>query len=94
MVVSEIMQKDFFTVKPNESLEEAAKKMREKQLRMAVVLDAGHVKGILTENEITKATDYSRAALAGDVDREPTVRDDGNRCCYFNEVQVELLLNG
>ncbi len=95
MVVSEIMQKDFFTVQPTESLEETAKKMREKQLGTALVLDEGHVKGILTEKEITKAIDNSGAVLRGDViNRKPAINDDGNRCCYFNDVQVELLLGG
>lgn len=92
MQVSSIMQKDIVSVQPTDSVQKAAKKMRDSHVGMLLVLEEGRVKGIVTDKEITKA-------MGGISDVEPMRADnimnagddDGNRCCYFNEVQVELL---
>lgn len=87
MQVSHIMQKDIFSVLPTDSVQKAAQKMKESRSGMLLVLEKGSVKGIVTEKEITSAM--------GRVSEQPTsisaADDDGNRCCYFNDVQEELL---
>ncbi len=90
MLVSQIMKRDFFAVRPGDQIEDTAKKMRENHVGLALVLEEGLVKGILTEKEIvnTMAAMYGEAVLPS----ETPINDDGNRCCYFNDVQAELLL--
>jgi predicted transcriptional regulator len=98
MLVRQVMQTDFFAVQPTESIQEAAKKMKDKHVGIALVLEENRVKGILTELEVAKAmaanADISGPAIEGEVSNlKPAVDDDGNRCCYFSDVQVDLLLN-
>lgn len=97
MLVSQIMKRDFPAVPPTASIQEAAKKMRDRRVGMVLVLEEDHVKGIVTERELTKAMtadrDVSGASHAGDAaGSQPASEADPNRCCYLSDVQVELLL--
>ncbi len=86
MLVREIMQRDVLKMKPSESIQEAAKKMRENHAAVAVVVEEDEVKGIVTEWDLSIPNSApSLSALA---------TNDGNRCSYFNRVQAELLLRG
>ncbi len=76
MLVSEVMKKEVLKMKPTESVQEAAKKMRDSHAAVAVIVEKDKVEGILTE---------------GDLKMSPFAADDGNRCFYFSEVQTELL---
>ncbi len=89
MPVNQIMQKDFGTIQQHESIQAAASKMREKQVPILLVLDEENVRGILTEKEILKALSEGQAPAANTA--SPAASDE-QRCCYFNDVQVELLL--
>ncbi len=91
MPISRIMQKDFGTIQQHESIQAAAATMREKQVPVLLVLDKEDVRGILTEKEIQKAMSEGKGAAAS---KEYSSADDEHRCCYFNDVQLELLLAG
>jgi CBS domain-containing protein len=98
MLVGQIMRKDFFVVRNTDVMEEAVKKMREKHVGLALVYEEDRVSGIVTEEEIKKAMaevpGKSAQAVAGAaVKTDPTV-DDGHRCCYFNDAQIELIVGG
>lgn len=98
MLVGQIMRKDLFVVRNTDVMEEALKKMREKNVGLALVYEEDRVSGVVTKEEIEKAMaevpDKSAQAVAdAAVKPDPTV-DDGHRCCYFNGVQVELILDG
>lgn len=97
MLVGQIMRKDFFVVQNTDVMEEAVKKMREKHVGLALVYEEDRVSGIVTEEEIEKAmaeVPNESAQVAGTaVKPEPAV-DDGHRCCYFNDVQIDLILGG
>lgn len=88
MLVSEIMRKDFLTLLPTDSILEAAQKMKENKVGVALVLEDEKFRGILTEREIYTALGTEAAALEHDA---PNKADDGNRCNYFNEVLIDLL---
>lgn len=90
MPLSRIMQKDFATIQQHESIQVAADTMRKKQVPVLLVLDKEHVRGILTEKEIQKAMSEGQGRAAN---RDSASAADEQRCCYFNEVQVELLLD-
>ncbi len=88
MLVSQLMRKNFPTVLPSDSIQDAARKMREKKAGVALVLEDDEIRGILTEMEINTAianSETGSAVLKGDT------KDDGNRCCYFNDVSIDLL---
>lgn len=91
MLVEEIMRKEFLTVLPSESIQEAAKKMKEKNVGFALVLEDEKFRGILTAQEIQDAI----AAKADEILNRGTNPDsanaDGDRCCYFSDVMVEML---
>ncbi len=89
MPVSQIMQKDFGTIQQHVSIQAAADTMREKQVPILLVFDGDHVSGILTEKEIEKAINEGQEQP---VNMHSASADDEQRCCYFNDVQVELLL--
>jgi signal-transduction protein with cAMP-binding, CBS, and nucleotidyltransferase domain len=97
MLVSQIMKKDFSAVPPTASIQEAAKKMKNEHAGMAIVLDKGRVKGVLTEKQVATAmtahTDNPQPSPALAAAARKPSSDEGNRCCYLNEVQAELLLN-
>ena len=95
MQVSQVMQTDFITVQSTESIQEAARKMRDQHLGTVLVLEQDHIKGILTEKELTEAISRSPETASSDVaavSKALSVEDDANRCCYFSDVQVELLM--
>ncbi len=92
MLVSQVMQKDFGTVQQYESIQAAANKMREKQVPILLVLDGEHVKGILTETEIREATSSSDGQRYA-TNPDSVSAGDEQRCCYFSDVQVELLMD-
>ena len=99
MLVSQIMQRDVLTMQPTESIQEAAKRMRERHVGVVIVLEEDKFQGILTERELTMAiaanSDSAGSAPSDDVaKREPAVNADRNRCNYFSDVQVERLLGG
>ncbi len=88
MTVSHIMQKEFATIQQHESIRAAADTMQEKHVPILLVCDKEAIKGVLTEKEIQKAiSEKGRAPNTALVSV-----DDEQRCCYFNDVQVELLL--
>ncbi len=89
MPVSQIMQKAFSTIQQYESIQVAADKMREKQVPVLLVLEKEHVRGILTEKEIVKAMNEGQGRAAN----VALPADDEQRCCYFNDVQIELILD-
>lgn len=98
MLVGQVMRKDFFVVRNTDVMEEAVKKMREKNVGLALVYDEGRVSGVVTEKEIEKvmaeAQDKSAQIVSAEAVQsqpDPTI-DDGHRCCYFSDVQVELIL--
>jgi CBS domain-containing protein len=90
MLVSQIMKRDFPAVPPTASIQEAAKKMKDRHIGMVLVLEEDHVKGIVTERELTKAMTTNRDASNA---AQPAAEADPNRCCYFSDVQVDLLLS-
>jgi CBS domain-containing protein len=100
MLVGQVMRKDFFVVRNTDVVEEAVKKMREKHVGLALVYEEDHVSGIVTEKEIEKAMAIvpdKSAQIIADAAIKPKPEqtfDDGHRCCYFNDVQIELILNG
>ncbi len=52
--VNEIMSKDMVTISKDESIEEAAKLMKKKDIRRLVVLEDEKIVGIITETDIAK----------------------------------------
>ncbi len=100
MISSQLLHRDIVTIRPTASIRTAAKKMREKQADMVVVLeDDGRFKGLLTEKEVNMAAmnlgsagheANASAKRKGPID---PARDDGNRCNYFSEVAIDLLMS-
>ncbi len=88
MPVSQIMQKRFGTIQQHASVQAACDTMREQQISILLVLDEQNVKGILTEKEVLKAMNEGSGRTAN---TDPASAGDEQRCCYFNDVQVELL---
>ncbi len=89
MPLNQIMKKDFGTIQQDESIQAAASKMQEKQVPILLVLDEEHVRGILTEKEIQKAMNEGQGRAANSA---LAAADDEQRCCYFNDVQIELIM--
>ena len=79
MLVSQLMHKDFVTVRPNESVQEAARKMKEKHIGALLVVEDDKFQGIVTEEEINAAA----ASDSGIADKD--------RCIYFSDVLIEHL---
>lgn len=96
MLVSQIMKRDCCDVKHTDLIEVAAKKMKEKHAGTALVFVGGHVSGVITEKEIDSALaavpSNSELTQAGDLMKRELPSDDENRCCYFSDVKIELLL--
>lgn len=98
MLVSQIMKKDCCFVMHTDLIEVAAKKMEEKHAGTALVFeDDGNVSGIITEKEIRQAlaSGPSNSELSPEwtMVNESLSKDDGNRCSYFSDVKIELLLD-
>ena len=100
MIASRLMHRNIVTVRPMESIRAAAKKMREKHADMVVVLeDDGRFKGVLTEKEVIMADMNSgdaEQAADDSAKRKHLIDfacDDGNRCNYFSEVAIDLLMS-
>jgi signal-transduction protein with cAMP-binding, CBS, and nucleotidyltransferase domain len=100
MIASQLMHRDIVTIRPTASIRAVAKKMKEKHADMVVVLEkGGRFKGVLTEKEVTMAAinlgDAKQAAddSAKRKDLIDFARDDGNRCNYFSEVAIDLLMS-
>ena len=100
MIASQLMHRDIVTIRPTASIRTVAKKMKEKHADMVVVLeDDGRFKGVLTEKEVNIAAmdagDVGQAAddSAKRKDLIDFARDDGNRCNYFSEVAINLLMS-
>jgi signal-transduction protein with cAMP-binding, CBS, and nucleotidyltransferase domain len=100
MISSQLMHRDIVTILPMESIQAAAKKMRDKHADVVVVLgDDGRFKGVLTEKEVIMAAMNSGdAELTADAsatrkDLMDFACDDGNRCNYFSEVAINLLMS-
>ncbi|HET7318579.1 MAG TPA: CBS domain-containing protein [Nitrospirota bacterium] len=95
--MSQIMKKDCCSVMHTDLIEVAAKKMEEKHAGTALVFEEGHISGIITEKEIKEALaaspSNSELSSEGTMKGEPFI-DDGNRCCYFSDVKIELLMGG
>lgn len=100
MLVCQVMHGDIVCVRPDESTEEAARKMKAHKAGAAIVVEDGEPRGFLTEKDMNFAPDSSdaRTAFESEVEiRKPGPTDvdaDKDRCCYFNEVMVELLNKG
>ncbi len=100
MIAGQLMHRDIVTIRPRESIRAAEKKMREKHADMVVVLeDDGRFKGVLTEKEVMMAAMSSggaRQASDCSAKRKDLIDfacDDGNRCNYFSEVAISLLMS-
>ena len=100
MIAGQLMHRDIVTIRHRDSIRAAEKKMREKHADMVVVLeDDGRFKGVLTEKEVTMAAMNSgtaRRAAEGSAKRKGLIDfacDDGNRCNYFSEVAISLLMS-
>jgi CBS-domain-containing membrane protein len=98
MLVSQIMKKDCCSVMHTDLIEVAAKKMEEKHTRTALVFEEGHISGVITDKEIKAAlaASPSNTELSpdGTVMKGEGAGDEANRCCYFSDVKIELLLGG
>ncbi|HSB34246.1 MAG TPA: CBS domain-containing protein [Nitrospirota bacterium] len=99
MLVSQIMKKDCCSVMHTDLIEVAAKKMEEKHARTALVFEEGHISGVITEKEIKTAlaAGPSNTELSPEgtiIMKGETAGDEGNRCCYFSDVKIDLLLEG
>jgi predicted transcriptional regulator len=98
MLVSQIMKKDCCAVKHTDLIEVAAKKMEEKHAGTALVFEEDHISGIITEMELKNALaagpSNSELSPEGTMMKREPASDDGNRCCYFSDVKMELLLGG
>lgn len=99
MIASQLMHRDIVTIQPMESIQAAAKKMRDKHADVVVVLgEDGRFKGLLTEEEVTMAATNSGFAeqVADDGPKQaPLIAvtcDDANRCNYFSEVTIDILM--
>jgi signal-transduction protein with cAMP-binding, CBS, and nucleotidyltransferase domain len=100
MIASQLMHRDIVTIRPTASIRAAAKKMKKKHADMVVVLeDDGRFKGVLTEKEVSMATKNlgNVGQAANDSAKRKDVMDlscdDGNRCNYFSEVAIDLLMS-
>ncbi len=96
MLVKQLMRKNWLTVLPDESVQEAAKKMRENHVGVALVLENEMFRGILTEQEITTAIaantdEISRPVSSIATKPEKTAGADEDRCCYFSDVMSDFL---
>lgn len=98
MLVNQIMKKDCCSVMHTDLIEVAAKKMEEKHARTALVFEEDHISGVITEKEIKEALAASPSnteiSTEGTVMTGKTAGDEENRCCYFSDVKIELLLGG
>ncbi len=83
MLVGQLVHKNYVTVFPDEPIQDAAKKMRDNHVVMALVLENEKFRGIITEQEIANAIEHP-----GDIEK---LNADGDRCCYFSDVMVEIL---
>ncbi|HXX79951.1 MAG TPA: CBS domain-containing protein [Thermodesulfovibrionales bacterium] len=99
MISSQLMHRDIVTIRPMESIQTAARKMRDKHADVVVVLgDNGIFKGLLTEKEVIMAAMNSGdAEQVADYSPKREVLpdcafDDGNRCNYFSEVAKEVIM--
>ncbi len=99
MIAGQLMHKDIVTIRPRQSIRAAEKKMREKHADMVVVLeDDGRFKGVMTEKEVIMAVmnpGDARQAADNSAKRKDLIDfacDDGNRCNYFSEVAISLLM--
>jgi signal-transduction protein with cAMP-binding, CBS, and nucleotidyltransferase domain len=100
MIANQLMHRDIVTIRPTASIRAAVKKMREKHADIVIVLeDDGRFKGVLTEKEVIMATmNLGNAGQAADdsAKRKDLIDfacDDGNRCNYFSEVAINLLMS-
>lgn len=100
MIASQLMHRDIITIRPMETIRAVVKKMREKHADMVVVLeDDGRFQGVLTEKEVIMAAMNSgdaeqiADASAKKNDLIDFACDDGNRCNYFSEVAIDLLMS-
>jgi CBS domain-containing protein len=100
MIAGQLMHRDIVTIRRRESIRAVEKKMREKHADIVVVLeDDGRFKGVLTEEEVISAAMNSIDARQTADDRAKRkdlidfVCDDGNRCNYFSEVAINLLMS-
>jgi len=99
MISSQLMHRDIVTILPMESIQTAAKKMKDKHADVVVVLgDDGRFRGVLTEKEVIMAamnsgdTELTADASATRKDLIDFACDDGNRCNYFSEVAKEVIM--
>ena len=53
--IAEIMSRDLVTVEPGISLEEAARRMEERHVGAALVLEGDALRGIITERDVLRA---------------------------------------
>lgn len=100
MIANQQMHRNFVTVQPMESIHAAAKKMRDCHADVVVVLEEdGRFKGVLTEKEVAMAAMNSVDTEQAADDSEKMkclidlACDDGNRCNYFSEVAIDILMN-
>jgi len=99
MISSQLMHRDIVTILHMESIQTAAKKMKDKHADVVVVLgEDGIFKGLLTEKEVTMAaTNSGFAEQVADYSPKREVLldlacDDGNICNYFSEVAKEVIM--
>ena len=55
LTAGDVMLRDFLTVAPEDTLGEVAEKMEDAELGSALVVDCGHLIGILTSRDIVRA---------------------------------------
>lgn len=92
MLVKQLMRRDCLTVLPDDSIQEAAEKMRERHVGVALVFEDEKFSGILTEDEIMNAIAANSDEISPAGMKKETVNADGDRCCYFNDVMIDLLV--
>jgi len=100
MIANQLMHRDIVTIRPTASILIAAQEMREKHADLVVVLeDDGRFKGVLTEQEVMMAamslgdTGWAANDSAKRKNSIDLSCDDGNRCNYFSEVAIDLLMS-
>lgn len=74
--VSSVMIRKVFTVKPDQTLSDAAKTMRSKKVGSVIVIDRGKVKGIITESDFLRLAARggdSKLTTVGDVMSHPVI---------------------
>ncbi len=95
MLVSEMMHKDFVAVLPSDSVQEVEKKMRDGNAGIALIMLNNDFEGLVTKREIAIATgnaaDTRRTRSSDIINRKDSLMDE-DRCCYFSDVAIELLL--